>query len=220
MNTRMEKVAEDVALKALRSAGTASDPSLDPEALREAFRARWPTQDSQRPMNDAIAAAAQAASSFSGQDAGSWETTISRAWQPAVEEVVEKYFKDAQHSFEKGEPLEGVEALTDAVRATLGHIAATRNWPHGSHEDLYSIAAALSSGNDWPTTMEEFDRALENASKKGEEMRTAFAASMGRPRMLKFGAYAENPEGPREDGILFATTAIELAKSIAGQAAA
>ena len=219
MNTRMEKVAEDVALKALRSAGTASDPSLDPEALREAFRARWPTQDSQRPMNDAIAAAAQAASSFSGQDAGSWETTISRAWQPAVEEVVEKYFKDAQHSFEKGEPLEGVEALTDAVRATLGHIAATRNWPHGSHEDLYSIAAALSSGNDWPTTMEEFDRALENASEKGEEMRTSFAASMGRPRMLKFGAYAENPEGPREDGILFATTAIELAKSIAGQAA-
>ena len=57
MNTRMEKVAEDVALTALRSAGTASDPPLEPETLKEAFRARWPTQDSQRPMNDAMGAA-------------------------------------------------------------------------------------------------------------------------------------------------------------------
>ena len=170
-------------------------------------------------MNDAMGAAAQAAGNCSGQDAESWQTTMSRAWQPAVEEVVEEYFKAAQHSFEKGESLEGVETLTDAVRATLGYIAAVRKWPHSNHEDLYSIAAALSSGDDWPTTMEEFDRALENASEEGEEMRTAFAASMGRPRMLKFGAYAENPEGPRKDGILFATTAIELAKSLAGQAA-
>ena len=88
MNTRMEKVAEDVALTALRSAGTASDPPLEPETLKEAFRARWPTQDSQRPMNDAMGAAAQAAGNCSGQDAESWQTTMSRAWQPAVEEVV------------------------------------------------------------------------------------------------------------------------------------
>ena len=129
MNTRMEKVAEDVALTALRSAGTASDPPLEPETLKEAFRARSPTQDSQRPMNDAMDAAAQAAGNCSGQDAESWQTTMSRAWQPAVEEVVEEYFKAAQHSFEKGESLEGVETLTDAVRATLGYIAAVRKWP-------------------------------------------------------------------------------------------
>ena len=31
-----------------------------------------------------------------------------------------------------------METLTDAVRATLSHIAAARNWPHGTHEDLYT----------------------------------------------------------------------------------
>ena len=69
------------------------------------------------------------------------------AWSKAVEEVVEGYFKAAQHSFEKGQSMEGVEALTASVRATLGHIAATRQWPHSTHDDLYSIAAALASGN-------------------------------------------------------------------------
>ena len=90
-----------------------------------------------------------------------------------------------------------MEALTDAVRATLGHIAAVRNWPHNTHDDLYSIAAALGSGSEWPNTMEEFDRALEGVSKEGDNLCAALGASMGRPRMLKFGVYAENPDGPR-----------------------
>ena len=219
MNTRMEKVAEDVALTVLRSTSAALEPPLEPEALKEAFRARWPTQDSQWPMNDAMGAAAQAASSCTNQDTDGWETTVSQAWQSAVEEMVEEYFKAAQQSFEKGEPLEGVETLTDAVRATLGHIAAIRNWPHGSHEDLYRITAALGSGSEWPDTMEEFDRALENAFEDGKSLGAAMGASMGRPDMLKFGVYAEYPDGPEEDGILFATTTIELANRLAKQAA-
>ena len=40
---------------------------------------------------------------------------------------------------------------------------------------------------------------------------------MGRPDMLKFGVYAENPDGPEEDGFLFATTTIELANRLAEQ---
>ena len=36
--------------------------------------------------------------------------------------------------------------------------------------------------------------------------------------MLEFGGYTENPEDPREGGILFAFTIIELAKSLAGRA--
>ena len=112
-----------------------------------------------------------------------------------------------------------METLTDAVRATPGQIAALRNWPHSTHDNLYRIAAALGNGHRWPNTMEEFDQALENASEDGRDLGAALGASMGRPDMLKFGVYAENPDGPEEDGILFATTTIELANRLAQQAA-
>ena len=219
MNTRMEKAAQDVALTALRIISHVAQPAPQLEKIKEDFQTRWPVPDSNRPMNDAMTAVAQAVSSCTGQDADTWKTTVSQTWQPAVEEVVEAYFKAAKNSFEKGDPLDGVETLTDAVRATLGHIAALRNWPHSTHDDLYSIAAALGSGSEWPNTIEEFDRALEGVSKEGDNLGAALGASMGRPRMLKFGVYAENPDGPEEDGILFATATIELANRLAQQAA-
>ena len=219
MNTSMEKAAQDVALTALRIVSHVAQPTPQLERIKEDFQARWPVPDSNRPMNDAMTAVALTVSNCTGQNADTWENTVSQTWQPAVEEVVEAYFKAAKASFEKGDPLDGVEALTDAVRATLGHIAAVRNWPHNTHDDLYSIAAALGSGSEWPHTMEEFDRALEGASKEGDNLCAALGASMGRPRMLKFGVYAENPDGPEEDGILFATATIELANRLAQQAA-
>ena len=170
-------------------------------------------------MNDAISAVAQAVSSCTGQDADTWKTTVSQTWQPAVEEVVEAYFKAAKASFQKGDALEGAEILTDAVRATLGHIAATRDWPHGTHDDLYSIAAALGSRTEWPNTIKELDQALETASKEGRHMSASMGASMGLPKSLKFGTYAEYPEDAEENGFSFAMTAIELATSLAVQAA-
>ncbi len=218
MNTRMEKVAENIALAALRKVGSAAQPPLQPEILKETFQAIWPTPDSTTPMNDAMSAAAQATGSCTGQDADSWKTGVAQAWQSAVDEVVEEYFKAAKQSFLKGQHLEGVETLTDAVRATLGHIAATRNWPHSTHDNLYRIAAALGSGTEWPDTTEEFEWALKNASEEGENMGAAMSASMGRPDMLKFGVYAENPNEAEEDGFLFATTTIELANRLAGHA--
>ena len=219
MKTRMEKVAEDVAIAALRKVAPAAQPPLQADKLKEAFQARWPVPDSRRPMNDAMGAAALAASNCGGQDADTWETTMSQAWQPSVEEVVEAYFKAARTSFQKGDALEGAEILTDAVRVTLGHIAATRNWLHNTHDDLYSIAAALGSGSEWPNTTEEFDQALETASKEGQHMSASMGASMGLPKSLKFGTYAEYPEDAEENGFSFATTAIELATSLAVQAA-
>ena len=219
MNTRMEKVTEDIALAVLRKVAAAANPPIQGQVLAEAFQAIWPTPDSTTPMNDAMNAVARAAGSCTGQDADTWKTGVSQAWQRAVEEVVEEYFKAAKHSFRKGEPLEGVETLTDAVRATLGHIAATRNWPHSIHDNLYRIAAALGSGNGWPHTTKEFDEALNNRSKEGKNLGAALGASMGRPDMLKFGVYAENPNEAEEDGLLFATTTIELANRLAGLAA-
>ena len=219
MNTRMETVTEDVALAVLRKLAVAANPPLQPEILKEAFQARWPTPDSTTPMNDAMNAAAQAVGNCIDQGPDSCKTAVSQVWQPAVEEVVEEYFKSAKRSFRKGDRLEGAEILTDAVRATLGHIAAARNWPHSTHDDLYSIAAALGSGTGWPDTMEEFDEALKNLSEEGDNLGAALGASMGRPDMLKFGFYAEAPEEVEEDGILFATTTIELANRLAGHAA-
>ena len=126
MNSRMEKVAQDVALAALRSASTASDLPLDYDALKEVFQARWPTKDSQRPMKDAMNASAQAASRCSGQDADSWKTAISRTWQTAVEEVVVEYFKAAEHSFEKGE---ASRRSGNPDRRREGNIGANRRSP-------------------------------------------------------------------------------------------
>jgi len=40
---------------------------------------------------------------------------------------------------------------------------------------------------------------------------------MGRQRMLKFGAYEEDPGGAEEDRFLFAKTAVELVNQLAGQ---
>ena len=118
MNTRMEKVAQDVALTALRIVSHVAQPTPQLEKIKEDFQARWPVPDSNRPMNDAMTAVAQAISSCTGQDADTWKTTVSQTWQPAVEEVVEANFKAARTSFQKGDALEGAEILTDAVRAT------------------------------------------------------------------------------------------------------
>ena len=125
MTSRMEKVAEDIALNALRKATQTAELPLKLETLTEAFKGRWLLPGSDRPMNDAMSAAVQAASNCTDQDAESWEGTVSQVWQPAVQETVEEYFKTARHSFQKGEALEGAETLTDAVRATL----AISPWP-------------------------------------------------------------------------------------------
>ena len=104
MNTRMEKVAQDVALTVLRIVTHVAQPTPQLERIKEDFQAKWPVPDSRRPMNDAMSAVAQAVSSCTGQDADARKTTVSQTWQPAVEEVVEAYFKAARISFEKGAP--------------------------------------------------------------------------------------------------------------------
>jgi hypothetical protein len=217
MTTRMEKVAEDIALAALRKATLTTKPPLQLETLKEAFQARWPVAESNRPMNNAMRAAAQVVSSCTDEEGQSWQSTVSQAWQPAVWEAVEEYFKIARHSFRKGEYLQGAETLTDAVRATFGHIAATRNWPHGTQDDLYSIAAALGSRTGWPGNLEEFDKALDNCSKEGKRLGSALGASTGLPRSITFGSYVDAPGSAEEDGLSFAETVIELANRLAGE---
>ena len=138
MITRMEKVAQDVVLTAARKAGTAPQSALDQQTFKAAFQAAWPIPDSARPMNDAINTAAQAASNCTTQDSDTWKITLNQFWHPAVREIVDEYLTAARHSFRKGESLEGSEILTDAVRTTLGSIAASRNWPHSTEEDLFS----------------------------------------------------------------------------------
>ena len=68
MTTRMEKVAEDVALTALAKASSEAQTARQQEAVKAAFPALWPTHDSTRPLTDAIIiAAAEAASRCTGQ---------------------------------------------------------------------------------------------------------------------------------------------------------
>ena len=100
MTTRMEKVAEDIALAALRNAGSSANPPLHPETLAKAFQAGWPVPDSRTPMNDAMSAVAQAAISCTGRNAEGWKTTARGAWKAAVQEAVEGYLRGClQRSF-------------------------------------------------------------------------------------------------------------------------
>ncbi len=217
MTTRMEKVAEDVALTAIDRAGYEALTALHLEATKGAFQALWPIPDSTRPMNDAINSAAQAASNCTGQDAETWQSKVGQVWQLAVEEVVEVYLKTARHSFERGDIRQGAETLTDAVRATLGSIAASRNWPHSSDDNLFRAAAALGSETGWPRTTEEFDQSLASLSKEGHHLNSALGASMGLPSSIAFGTYLEDPKTAEESGLSFARTIMDLAKRLAGQ---
>ena len=217
MKTRMEKVAKDITLSALKRACSMAQPPSRAETLQEAFQAEWPTPDSTHPMNDAIAAAARLARS-AGQDPDTWKDTMAEAWQSAVEAVVAEYLKAARESFQRGEHPQGAETLTDAVRATIGHIAMTRNWSHSNEEDLFSTAAALGSGTGWPQSTEDFDKALSSRSKEGRQLSSALGASMGLPGSIAFGTYLEDPDDAEENGFLFAEMVMELAPRLAGQA--
>ena len=216
MTTRMEKVAEDVALTALGKTGYDAQTDLHLKASKDAFQALWPIPDSTRPMNDAMKTAAHAASNCTGQDAETWQSNVGQIWQPAVEEVVEIYLKTARHCFETGDIRQGAETLTDVVRATLGSIAASRNWPHCSDDNLFRTAAALGSETGWPQTTEEFDQALANLSKEGHHLNSALGASMGLPSSIAFGTYSEDPKSAEENGLSFAGTIMDLANHLAG----
>ena len=221
MTTRMEKVAEDVALTALQKASNASGSPPNPAGLKTAFRANWPPDGSQRPLLDAMKAAANAADGIhnaTGQE--SWTSLLEKTWSQAVEDTVQEYFASARRSFKQGEPLQALETLTDAVRATFGHIAATRHWPHATDSDIYSISAGLGSNGQWPGTLEDLDQALLNPSTEGREMGLAMSASMGRPKMYSFGSYEGDTDTAEKEGLLFASTAIELANRLAKETAA
>ena len=218
MTTRMESATKIVALTALRKANSAQDSPVRPETLREAFRARWPVPGSNMPMNDAIGAAAQAAGNCAGQDGEAWKAAVSRAWQPAAREAAQEYLRTARENFRKGDLAQGAESLTDAVRATLGYIAAAREWPHATDEDLHMAATALASGHGWPETMEELDAALDNMSEEGKHLNECLGASMGLPGSIAFGAYTDAPYDAEESGFLFAETVMVLAEKLAGAA--
>ena len=226
MPTRMESVTEEIALSFLKSVSSAMKPPLPLEKLEKDFYARWPAEGSKLPMNDAIRAARNATAAGkertgSGRDeeAGIWETPIADAWEEAVTETVAQYFYKARRSFAEGKPLEGTETLTDAVRAAVGFIAATREWPHATREDLYNVAEGLASG----ALPKENDNVFEypdTVAEEGVELCSFFAASMGCPDSVKFGFYGGDQNAVREDAILFATRAIELAGRMAKKKAA
>ena len=225
MPTRMESVTEEIALAVLQNVRYAVEPSLSMEKLKKNFYARWPAEGSRFPVNDALRAARNATTPdkertrserYEGEIG---ETPIADAWDEAVTETVARYFDMARTSFTEGKPLEGTETLTDAVRAALGFIAATRDWPHGTREDLYNVAEGLAAG----TLPKENDNAFEypdTVSEEGVELCSFFAASMGCPEAVKFGFYGDNKNAVREDAILFARRAIELAGRLANEKAA
>jgi len=218
MTTRMESATELVALSVLRKIGSEQDLTSQPDRLREAFQEAWPIPGSNTPMNDATRAAAQAASKCAGQDEELWKNAVAQAWQSAAREAAQEYLRTARENFRKGELAQGAESLTDAVRATLGYIAAAHGWPHATDEDLHMAATALASGQGWPETMEEFDDALDNMSEEGKHLNASPGASIGLPDSIAFGTYTDAADDAEENGFLFAETVMALAEKLAGAA--
>ena len=221
MATRMEQATEKIALAVLQNICAAVDPPLSTEKLKKNFYARWPTEGSRFPINDAMLAARNAAIASKertrsgwSEEEGTWKTPIADAWDEVVSETVARYFDGARKSFDRGEPLEGTETLTDAVRAALGFIAATREWPHATREDLYNVTTALATGT-LPKDDDHASELLGTASEEGIDLCSAFAASMGRPDSVKFGLYGDDQHVVREDAILFAEMTIKLAGRMA-----
>ncbi len=165
MATRMEQATENIALAVLRSVSVAVEPPLSMEKLENNFYSRWPTEGSRFPMNDAMRAARYAAIVSKERTCSAWDeegtlkTPITDIWDEVVAEaiaeyfykdhveIVAQYFGKARENFDRGTPLEGTEALTDAVRTALGYIAATREWPHGTQGELYNVAEGLATGS-------------------------------------------------------------------------
>ena len=225
MTTRMERATERIALAALRRVNAAAEPPLPLENLEKNFYAGWPTEGSRFPMTDAMRAVLKAAAADRERLPGSRDegqanetTPMTNAWECAVAEAVEEYFETARRSFAEGNPLEGTEALTDAVRAALGYIAAKREWPHGTQTDLYDATTALATG----TLPEDDDKAselLDSAPEEGIDLCSVFAASMGQPASVKFGMFYDSRDGCDADATMFARRSIELARHLAKEKA-
>ena len=215
MTTRMDKVAADVALAVLEKAALTTDHS---HTLIQAFTAKWPLIDSPKPINHAIRLAAQEASSYKGESMGTWTTRLSVMAKAAALETASGYINSALGSFKQGNLLDAAETLTDAVRAILGYIASTRDWPHRTDDDLYKICAALGSGHDWPVTTEQHEHALDNRTDDGHTLTTVLGAALGLPDSITSGTYTHDPLWAEENGLLFATTTIDLSTRLAAQA--
>ncbi len=133
----------------------------------------------------------------------------------AFGERIEAYFRRAQESFDRNDPLEGSETLADAVRVELRCIATERGWPHNSDDDLYRAAAALATGGGIPGETDNLYILLDEASNEGMDLCGALAASLGRPDAVRHGLYGESLENVQDDATLFARKAINLARRLA-----
>ena len=220
MATRMEQTTEKIALAALRNICAAAKSPLSVEKLEKDFYAEWPIEGSKFPMNHAMRSARNAAITGQGRTRGGRDgeeirkTPMADAWEEAVTQTVAQYFDTARQYFDKGEPLEGTEALTDAVRAAVGYIAAMREWPHGTIGDLYNVAEGLATGA-LPEEGDNWWEYPDTATDEGAEFRSFFAASMGRPSSVQFGLFYDSQDGSDEEAVMFARRAIELAGRLA-----
>ena len=221
MATRIEMVIERVAMAFLQNVSAVGAPHRVSESLEKSFLARWPLEESRFPMLDAWKAAILSAtasgerlSAYTEQLKGRPNTSSPNPWESAVDDTVEEYFETARQTFRSNSPLEGTEALTDAVRTALVGIAATRRWPHSTDDDLYRVGTALATGGGFPGDDENLYELQKDASEEGIDLCSSLAASMGRPDAVRFGLYSDSLHGPGNDATLFARRTIDLAKRL------
>ena len=207
MNSRMEKIAEEIALTVLRNLGTREGLTVPAETLERDFCDHWPSDGSRYPINDAIDAVASLGVLEVGQ--------LPAVWRTAADDTVVACFEDAQASFESDDYLQGTETLANAVRASLGYIAATFGWPHAVDDDLYRTAAALATGRPFPADDDNLYVLLDDASDEGLDLCSALGAVLGRTDALRCGLYDETAFRAQHDSRLFARMTITIAQTLA-----
>ena len=152
---------------------------------------------------------------------GSWEAVpITDIWVQAVIHAAEaarkSHFQKAREYFDKGEEGEATEELCKAITCSIAAIAARQGWPHQSQEDLGNAVTALATGT-LPKEGEDIYQMLESASAQGQDLNSAFAASMGQPNAVGNKLFYDAEKGYNDDALFFAERTIDLANKLAGE---
>ena len=234
------EISEEILLNATRLVTQRAGASMEPEGeirLRHAVRETLPSiagnidfADLARELDNLAAGALAAGSQIYGKSStpshsiyNSWDTTPeagvalwSMAIKDSAERLTEESFTQAADCFQDEKPLEGTQYLKAGVISSMTGIAALRGWEFGSELDCLKAVVRLATGEE-PQEGKNLFRMLQSASDKGQTLNSVYAAALGQPDEVKFGAFYDSASGSDENALQYAHQAVILAKELAAE---
>ena len=194
MSAESWKVAGDATMTALRNDNPESQPLLDCRPLKGAIRAGWPTPHGETPLERRQGTATQSAAASPIWIRKSGRTPCFKHGSQQRKESSATTSIPYSPCSKEGDSLDGKEILTNAVRAALGYISATRNLLHNDHDSLYAIVPVRKTQPGGSRGEEELDRALGNSSANGDRQPFAFGIRFAPFKGVAYGTCHEGPD--------------------------